>query len=57
MTESTIVEEPGVGRDETILERPDWSRLAMWDKFRKVYLGLDPDPLDRTAGRRVRGGG
>lgn len=28
---------------------PDWSRLDAWDALRARYLGLDPDPLDRTA--------
>ncbi|PWR20426.1 DUF7676 family protein [Zavarzinia aquatilis] len=28
---------------------PDFSRLALWDELRRVCLGLDPDPLDRTA--------
>jgi hypothetical protein len=31
---------------------PDWSRLALWDQVRKRYLGLDPDPRDRS-GRRL----
>jgi hypothetical protein len=26
---------------------PDWSRLAAWDRLRKTFLGLDPDPADR----------
>jgi hypothetical protein len=30
---------------------PDWSRLALWDHLRKCYLGIDSDPLDRTAKR------
>ncbi len=40
---------PYLTNADKILKTPDWSRLAMWDKFRKTYLGLDPDPLDRTA--------
>lgn len=28
---------------------PDFTRLALWDKLRAEYLGLPPDPLDRTA--------
>ncbi|ORT53517.1 hypothetical protein [Frankia sp. KB5] len=27
---------------------PDFSRLAAWDHLRHRYLGLGPDPLDRT---------
>lgn len=40
---------PFLTKEEKILKTPDWSRLAMWDKFRQTYLGLEPDPLDRTA--------
>ncbi|PJF45673.1 MAG: hypothetical protein CUN48_17695 [Candidatus Thermofonsia Clade 3 bacterium] len=32
-----------------IAHRPDWSRLALWDHLRSKYLGLGPDPKDRTA--------
>lgn len=28
---------------------PDWDRLACWDELREAYLGLAPDPRDRTA--------
>jgi hypothetical protein len=31
------------------LETPDWSRLALWDDLRRRYLGLEPDPKDRSA--------
>jgi len=31
-------------------------RQALWDHPRQTYLGLDPDPLDREARRRVCGG-
>jgi hypothetical protein len=27
---------------------PDWSRLAAWDRLRRKFLGLDPDPADRS---------
>jgi hypothetical protein len=27
---------------------PDFTRLAAWDHLRQRYLGLSPDPLDRT---------
>lgn len=27
---------------------PDWSRLALWDDLRQRYLGLPPDPKDRS---------
>ena len=31
---------------------PRWERLALWDDLRRRYLGLDPDPRDRS-GRRL----
>lgn len=30
------------------LKQPDWSRLALWDELRRKYLGLEPDPRDRS---------
>lgn len=35
--------------DEQRLEHPDWERLAAWDDLRKRYLGLEPDPVDRSS--------
>jgi hypothetical protein len=29
-------------------QEPDWSRLALWDDLRQRYLGLPPDPKDRS---------
>lgn len=40
---------PFLGENDTVLKEPDWSRLAMWDDFRRRYLGLEPDPRDRSA--------
>jgi hypothetical protein len=37
---------------DKVLKEPDWSRLALWDKLRAQWLGLDePDPVDRSARR------
>ncbi|HLI21518.1 MAG TPA: hypothetical protein VKV32_10400 [Stellaceae bacterium] len=34
---------------DKVLRQPDWSRLALWDKLRARWLGLDePDPFDRA---------
>jgi hypothetical protein len=30
---------------------PDWSKLALWDRVRDRYLGLAPDPIDRSGTR------
>jgi len=40
---------PCLDENDRFLKEPDWSRLAMWDAFRHNYLGLEPDPKDRTA--------
>lgn len=37
--------------DMNYADPPDWTRLQLWDHLRKQYLGLDPDPKDRTATR------
>ncbi len=37
------------------LAEPDWSRLALWDHLRQTYLGLAPDPKDRTGTKFVHG--
>lgn len=34
---------------------PEWSRLALWDELRATFLGLGPDPADRTASRFIHG--
>ncbi len=47
---------PFLGENEKALKQPDWSRLSMWDDFRRRYLGLEPDPRDRS-GKGVRCGG
>jgi len=37
---------------ETLLQKPDWSRLALWDALRQRWTGaFGPDPFDRTATR------
>lgn len=33
---------------DQVLDVPDWSRLALWDQIRARWLGLAPDPLDRS---------
>lgn len=32
-----------------VLPEPDWDRLALWDHLRARYLGIGPDPRDRSA--------
>jgi hypothetical protein len=43
---------PFLTREQRFRAAPDWSALALWDRVRKTYLGLDPDPRDRS-GRRL----
>ena len=50
------VANPYLTVEQKVLKEPRWEHLAMWDHLRKTYLGLDPDPLDREASRRVCGG-
>ncbi len=39
---------------DKVLKVPDWSRLALWDRLRARWLGLEaPDPVDRS-GRGFR---
>ncbi len=44
---------PFLGDDGKIVREADWSRLALWDDLRKRHLGLDVDPIDRSAARFV----
>ncbi|MCS6773883.1 MAG: hypothetical protein RMM31_08660 [Anaerolineae bacterium] len=40
---------PFITDDLKVAREPDWDRLAFWDQLRATYLGLPPDPKDRTA--------
>ena len=40
---------PFLTDEQRIMREPDWSRLDLWDRLRRKYLGLGPDPLDRTS--------
>ena len=39
---------PFLSNRQEILAEPDWSHLACWDLLRERFLGLGPDPKDRT---------
>ena len=46
---TVLLPNPFLDHDDKILGTPDWSRLALWDRLRARWLGLDePDPLDRA---------
>jgi hypothetical protein len=36
-------------------QKPDWSRLALWDHLRRKYLGLEPETKDRSGKRMIHG--
>ncbi|QDU59761.1 hypothetical protein Pan216_05930 [Planctomycetes bacterium Pan216] len=46
---------PFLSDEMKVLKTPDWSRLNLWDDLRKTYLGLEPDPKDRTSTKLVHG--
>ncbi len=52
---TVMLPNPFLDDDQQPLAIPDWSRLACWDDLRATYLGLAPDPRDRTAPRFVHG--
>lgn len=33
--------------DDKLLDKPDWSRLALWETFCRRYLGQEPDGRDK----------
>ncbi|MHC5705262.1 DUF7676 family protein [Streptomyces tirandamycinicus] len=45
---TVLLPNPFLTDRQDILEEPDFSRLAAWDALRERFLGLAPDPLDRT---------
>lgn len=47
---------PFLDDDRHRTDTPDWSRLKAWDILRKDYLGLMPDPIDRSGRGFVCGG-
>jgi hypothetical protein len=46
-----LLPNPFLDDDDSVLDEPDWSRLELWDRLRDRFLGLPPDPVDRS-GRR-----
>ena len=46
---------PFLSTEMQVLNPPDFARLAMWDHLRDAYLGLPPDPKDRTGKGFVHG--
>jgi hypothetical protein len=42
---------PFLTNDQQLREDPMWEQLELWDRLRERFLGLGPDPLDRTGHR------
>ncbi|GAA4137509.1 DUF7676 family protein [Actinomadura keratinilytica] len=45
---TVMLPNPFLTDTQQILSPPDFDRLAAWDDLRATYLGLPPDPFDRT---------
>jgi hypothetical protein len=52
---TVLLPNPFLSDQQDALAEPDWSRLAAWDDLRGKYLGLAPDPLDRSGTGFVHG--
>lgn len=39
---------PFLTDDQQARDEPDWGRLALWDRLRRTYQGIGPDPIDST---------
>lgn len=42
---------PFLTNDQQMRPDPVWEQLELWERLRAHFLGLDPDPFDRTAKR------
>ncbi|WHT22603.1 hypothetical protein N8J89_16520 [Crossiella sp. CA-258035] len=45
---TVMLPNPFLTDTQEIRDEPDFGRLAAWDQLRADYLGLSPDPFDRT---------
>jgi hypothetical protein len=39
---------PFLTNDQQLRDQPAWQQLELWDRLRSAYLGLEPDPFDRS---------
>ena len=46
---TVLLPNPLLDRHVGLLTPPRWDRLGAWDELRREFVGLAPDPLDRTA--------
>ncbi len=45
---TVLLPNPFLTDSQDILREPEFDRLAAWDDLRATFLGLEPDPLDRS---------
>ena len=50
---SILLPNPFLSKDLKFLAQPAWSRLALWDKLRRQYLGIEPAKRDRSGKRMI----
>jgi Nitrile hydratase beta subunit, N-terminal len=50
---TVLLPHPFLDDEQRIVVEPDWARLELWDHLRERFLGLPPDPVDRSADRFV----
>ena len=48
---TVLLPNPFLTDDLKFCERPDWSKLRLWDRLRLDLLGIEPDPRDRSGSR------
>ncbi|MGQ0698836.1 MAG: DUF7676 family protein [Panacagrimonas sp.] len=46
---TVMLPNPFLSEEMGLLPKPQWDQLALWDHLRSRYLGLQPDPRDRSA--------
>jgi hypothetical protein len=46
---TVLLPHPWLSDTQQPLAEAQWDRLAAWDALRARYLGIEPDPFDRTA--------
>ncbi|ORX05484.1 DUF7676 family protein [Mycolicibacillus trivialis] len=54
---TVMLPNPFLTNDQQLRDEPVWEQLELWDKLRAEFLGLEPDPLDRTGKRITCSGG
>jgi hypothetical protein len=50
-----LLPNPHLDDDQGYAPEPDWTRLYLWNRLRRKYLNLGPDPTDQTAPRFYHG--